>query len=78
MLGSKSARYTTGRALLFGLVGGCFTVLVSAIAGCIFWLAGLFSPGAVSTTVYWLLGIFGVSSVTVFLAIMDIESFLEP
>lgn len=62
----------------FGLLGGCFVTLVSAILGCVGWFAGWFSPTPVSTMVYVLLGIFAFSSLAVFLAIMDFESFFEP
>jgi len=78
MLGAKSARNRIGEALLFGFLGGCFAVLASAFVGCISWLTGLFSPGPLSTILYVLLAAFGLSSVIVFLAILDFEDFLEP
>jgi hypothetical protein len=78
MLGSKSARYTTGQTLRFGLLGGCLTILVSAVVGCVFWFGGELTPGPISTVLCWLLAIFVLSSVAVFLAVMDFETFLEP
>lgn len=77
-LGSKSARYTLRRALVFGLLGGCFVTLVATAVSGIFMLCGLESLGPISTTLYWVLAIFGVSSVTIMLAVLAYEDFLEP
>jgi len=78
MSGSKSVRGTIGKALLFGLLGGCFATFVSAFAVCVFWFAGLLSPALDSTMLYLLLAIFGVSSVIIFAAVSFFESFLRP
>ena len=76
MLGSRSTRWTAKEALLYGVLGGSFVTAVSVVAGCVFWLAGLFSPGSVSTTLYWLLGIFGIVSLGTFLIVIFYETFL--
>jgi hypothetical protein len=78
MMGSKSARYTFRRALLFGLVGGCFITLMSVAVAGVFMLCGLGSLGPILTAIYWALAVFGVSSITIMLAVLVYESFCEP
>jgi len=78
MLGSKSARWTLRRALLFGLAGGCFTTLASVAVVGVFVLCGLGALGPASTIIYLELAIFAVSFVTITLAVLVYESFCEP
>jgi hypothetical protein len=75
VLGSKSARYTTGQALIYGLFGGCFAALTVA---CILWVSRSIYTAPVSTTLYLLLATFGLSSVIVFAAVCIDEYFLRP
>jgi len=78
MMGAKSARYTFRKALLFGVLGGCFITLVSLGVSGIFVLCGLVSLGTMSRTIYIALAIFGVSSVTIMVAVIAYEAFCEP
>jgi len=78
MMGSKSARYTFRRALLFGLLGGFFITSAAAAAAGVFVLCGYGSLGPISTAIYWALATFGVSSITIMLTVLAYESFCEP
>lgn len=64
--------------LLFGLLSGCFTCLVSVGTCAALALSGWFSLGRMSEAIYWVLGIFVFSFVTTVLAILVLESFCEP
>ena len=78
MLGSKSARWTWRRAVLYGFLSGCFITLVSIAGAGIFVLCGLVSLDLTSRTIYWALAVFGVSSITITLAVIAFEAFCEP
>jgi len=77
LLGSRKARYDWRRALRFGLLSGCFVVLVVIIVAGVGWLAGWGTPTLSLTTLYWLLAIFAAVSLVVFGWISTIELFLE-
>jgi hypothetical protein len=75
---SRGERHKLRRALLFGLLSGCFITLISVAVSVCLALSGLVPLRPSSGTISWLLGIFGVCSVTVFMAILAYESFFEP
>ena len=77
MLGSKRPRYDWRRALRFGLLSGCFALLLETIIAGLGWFAGWWTPRLTSTTLYGLLGTFSVVSLLVFGWISTIELFLE-
>jgi C4-dicarboxylate transporter len=75
---SRSEGYNLRKALFFGLLGGCFTSLVSITVSGGLVAAGLASLAPISDTIHWVLATFGVSSLLTVLAILALESFCEP
>lgn len=74
---SRAERRSFRRALLFGVLSGCFVSMVSVIVVAGLALTGLLSLGPIPDAIYWALAIFGVSSITIILAALVYDSFCE-
>ena len=76
---SNGERQKLRKALVFGLLSGCFITLVSiAVSGVLYALTGWGSLRLDWSTVYWSLAIFGVSSVSIIIGVIVYVSFCEP
>lgn len=76
-MGSTPERTLLRRMVLFSLLGGCFSSLLSLAVTAAFWFSGLCPLASMRDMIRLLPAIFGVSCVLVMMGVILYEGFLR-